>query len=200
MAVAVVAVLPMGWVVWHRSAKQLAFLGAGVSALCLSSLVWRHGLLPFAWDPGERGQRLSAARAKRGVPEGWTVSAVVLVASLLPPPIVASVVALVGLGLILAATSTGVGSTLAPAATSAYVVLDFIGALSWVLPSLLWLGVSIGLLFYRPGRLAGVLGLGAVAFVTLIGFMWWSTPGMAHDIFDYRVFGPFREMWRLLHR
>jgi hypothetical protein len=99
--------------------------------------------------------------------------------------------------MILAATTTGIGSALAPVAGGGVIVWNF-GKATWgIFLTIIWVGIAIAALFSRDGRAAGgfLLALYAIlwsVFYVLVRFTGWGRQ-------EWNSFlQPFRDMWRLL--
>jgi hypothetical protein len=173
------AALVSGWLLWHRSLEQLTFLSLGVTALVLAGLIWRTGTLAFSYE--ESGEDVTFRSRPSPVPRGIAVP----------------VLAVAGIFMILAATTTGIGSALAPVATGGIVVWTF-GQATWgLLLTIIWVGFAIAALFSRESRTTGwiLIALYAVALsgsYVLIRFTGW-------DRQEWNSFlQPFRDMWHLV--
>jgi len=180
-AVAVEAVVVLaGWLVWRRSLEQMTFLSMGVTALIGAGMVAKDGVI---------GVFTSTIGGKETV---------TLEESPLPRQVLAPALALVGLGLIVAATSTRLGSVLSGVARVTLVIWHF-GEAAWTV--LLMLAISVGALVMlrsRRDRAAGFVWLGILAVGVLINYgMYRLAPDTFHSSWD-SFFAPFREVWRLL--
>jgi hypothetical protein len=175
----IAATLVSGWLLWHRSLDQLTFLGVGVSALVLAGLIWRTGTFAFSYEESSEDATFRSRRSP--VPRGIAVP----------------VLAAAGIFMILAATTTGIGSALAPVAADGIIVWSF-GQATWgLLLTIIWVGFGIAALFSRDDRAVGksLLALYAVALpvnYALIRFTGWGRQ-------EWNSFlQPFRDMWRLV--
>jgi len=179
-AAAGVVVILAGWLVWHRSLEQLTFLGMGVAALIGAGMVARDGVI---------GVFTSTIGGKETVE---------LQESPLPRQVLAPALVVAGLGLIVAATSTGLGSVLAAVAHVALVIGHFVEA-AWTV--LLMLGITIGALVMlrsRRDRAAGFFWLGILAASVVLNYgLYRLAPRTFQSSWD-SFFAPFREVWRLL--
>jgi hypothetical protein len=174
----IAAALISGWLLWHRSQEQLTFLGIGVAALWIAALIWRAGIFAFSYEGGED----ATFRSRRSpVPRGIAV-----------PTLTAA-----GIFMILAATTTGIGSALAPVAGGGIVVWHF-GQATWgLLLAIIWVGIGVAALFSRDGRVAGVFILAVYAvgwsvFYVLVRFTGWGRQEWNSYL------QPFRDIWHLV--
>ncbi len=170
----------IGWLVWHRSIDQLIYLACGVFLLGYASLVWRYGVIAFAYS--RQGEEATFQK----------------VASPLPRWIVAPVVAVVALVLILTATSTGVGSILTSVVGVGLTVVHFGKVAVPLLIDVVLLVGAIAALSSRKARAGGLVLLGFFALAGLLTFILYRfVPGYP-KYFDEEFFRPLREMWKLL--
>jgi hypothetical protein len=106
------------------------------------------------------------------------------------------VLAAAGIFMILAATSTGIGSALAPVAAGGFVVWDF-GTATWglLIPIIIWIGVGLYVLFSRDNRAAG-----GCVFAVLTAVLAFNSAILATDpqMWNFFVLQPFHDMWRLV--
>jgi hypothetical protein len=168
-----------GWLLWHRSAEQLSFLGIGYSALYLAALVWCTRTIGFSYWTSNT--EVNFRRFPSPVPRG----------------IATPVLAAAGLCFILAATPTGIGSAFSPAAAASIVVWQF-GQATWeALLTIAFLGIVIAALFSREVRAGAGCLLAILAVFLVVGYVVARYTGMLHQ--DWNTFlKPFRDMWHLL--
>jgi hypothetical protein len=177
----IAAALPSGWLLWHRSLKQLTFLEIGVAALVVAGDIWRTGTIGFSYLTS--GEDATFRSRRSPVPRGIAVPAL----------------AAAGIFMILAATTTGIGSALAPIATGGIVVWDF-GKAAWpLLLTIIIVGFAITALFSRDGddRADGGCLLALITVVLLGNFLLARFTGWGHQEWNSYV-QPFRDMWHLV--
>ena len=178
-AAADLVVLATAWLAWHATYDQLTFLGLGMAALLSAALVARDGAIGVSFFRSGRSETVTVKPAP------------------LPRVLLAPLLGAAGVGLILAATATRVGSMLAVVAHIALTAWSAAQA-AWSLFLMLGLAVSaVVALRSRENRVAGVVWLGLLVLVNggayLIAPEWfrstWST-----------FLEPFREIWGLMSR
>jgi hypothetical protein len=175
------AALVSGWLLWHRSREQLTFLGGGVSALVLAGFIWRTGAFAFSYEGSGEDVTFRARRSP------------------VPPGCVTPVLAAAGIFMILAATTTGIGSALAPVAAGGIVMWNF-GQATWgLLLTIIWVGVGVAALFSHDGDdRAGGGCLLALFTVALLGnFLIARFTGWGRQEWNSYI-QPFRDMWHLV--
>ena len=175
----IAAALVSGWLLWHRSPKQLTFLGIGVSALVLAGQIWRTGTIAFSYE--EFGEDVTFRSRRSPVPRGIAV------------PMLAAA----GIFMILAATTTGIGSALAPVVAGGIVVSNF-GQATWgLLLTIFWVGCGIAALFSRDDRAVGVFLIAFYAVTLAVNYVLIRFTGWGHQEWN-SFLQPFRDMWRLV--
>jgi hypothetical protein len=94
-----IVVLLLSGLAWHRTEKQMEWIGLGCGAFILAALVWKHNILGFSYQTtSESGGQVTRSFASKPspVPRGLAVPALVLA----------------GLVLVVAGTGSGVGTWL----------------------------------------------------------------------------------------
>jgi hypothetical protein len=170
-----------GWLLWHRSAMQLTFLGIGVFALFVAAQIWHFGVIGFEYSKSGADvtftRRFSPVRREIATP----------------------VLAVAGICLILAAAFTTISAGLSPVVTAGTVVLDF-GQATWsILLTIFFLGAAIAGLFSREDREGSGCLLALMIAVALVNYLLIRFTGWGRQEWDSFV-QPFSDMWHLLGR
>jgi hypothetical protein len=176
----ITATLISGWLLWHRSPQQLTFLGIGVAALIVAGLIWHTGIFSLSYEKSSDDATFTSSRSP------------------VPPGIAVPVLAASGIFMILAATSTGIGSALTPVAAGGIVVWQF-GQAAWgLLVTIIIVGFAIAALFSRDDRAIGGCVLAFFALALLVSYVLVRFTGtLGRQEWDSFV-QPFRDIWRLV--
>jgi hypothetical protein len=205
-AIVSTALVVAAWLLWHRSASQMTWVGLGLGAANMAMLIWRHDLIGFSYtSTGGDASQASFVGRRSPVPRELASPALLLAAALL----------------FLAATSTGFGRWLA----SVFGVLqtlhdagESVGGLIAtplaIIFMLVFAVVGVGIVGSGLFSLARFVlrgfrsdpdngsGLGLLAaglfFLAVVAFMAYSIIWQRDQMFDV-LLEPFRTIWGWFH-
>jgi hypothetical protein len=188
---------------WDRFIEQPIWMGFGITALFLAVLVWKHGLMAFAYN--KAGDSAVFVGKRPPVPREIATPALLIAAVLL----------------FLASTSTGVGRKLSSIFSSIKVlyeagknVVGLLGSVAAIILMLIFAAigltvVSIGIFYlvrfvvrgFRPDPEVGsglpAFVVGVVALAVLVFFAYVIV--RYHDQTLDMAFEPFRTIWGWFH-